>query len=96
MYVDDIAYGADTEEAAYQLYNNSKEVLKQGGFNLRKFTTNSQTLQDKIDQNEAVLNAGAPRISCCDGESETYTNSTLGTVQKMISGEQKILGVRLS
>ena len=33
-YVDDIITGADSEKEAHHLYTQSKEILKQGGFNL--------------------------------------------------------------
>lgn len=39
IYVDDIAFGADSDTHAYQLYSDSKAMLQQGGFNLRKFVT---------------------------------------------------------
>ena len=51
-YMDDIASGAGTEEDAYLLYKESEDLLKQGGFNLRKFVTNSYQLQEKIDGSE--------------------------------------------
>ena len=41
IYVDDIAYGADTEDLAYEMYWDSKSLLKEGGFNLRKFVMNA-------------------------------------------------------
>ena len=56
IYVDDIAYGVEDEEQAYQLYLESKSLFKPGGFNLRKFVTNSTSLQAKINQQEACLN----------------------------------------
>lgn len=40
-YVDDIVTVAESEEAAYKLYKESKELLKGAGLNLRKFTSNS-------------------------------------------------------
>ena len=49
IYVDDIAYSADTEDLAYELYLESKSLLKEGGFNMRKFVTNSIDLQRKIE-----------------------------------------------
>ena len=49
FYVDDVVTGASTEEEALQLYTDSKEILKDGAFNLRKFRTNSQSLQLKIN-----------------------------------------------
>ena len=37
IYVDDVVFGADDEESAYKVYTDSKEMLKSGSFNLRKF-----------------------------------------------------------
>lgn len=37
LYVDDMACGALDEEQAHQLFVTAKEILKQAGFNLRKF-----------------------------------------------------------
>lgn len=47
IYVDDVAYGADNEDQAYQLYLESKSLLMSGGFNLRKFVTNSTPYRRK-------------------------------------------------
>ena len=44
FYVDDLTTGADSEEEAYSVYVNAKRVLAEGGFNLRKFRTNSPSL----------------------------------------------------
>lgn len=44
-YIDDVITGADTEEAAFNLYIQSKDMLHQGGFNLCKFVSNSRELQ---------------------------------------------------
>ena len=85
-YVDDIISGAPDEEKAYQLYADSKAVLREGGFNLRKFVTNSSCLQQKIDEDEDY-----PPARSSD---ETYTKATLGTSQVIHSGEHKILGIR--
>ena len=40
IYVDDIVAGAADFDSALELYKESKGVLREGGFNLRKFTTN--------------------------------------------------------
>lgn len=55
IYVDDMVCGADLEDKAYALYAGSKEILGHGSFNLRKFVTNSCTLQQRIDVEEANL-----------------------------------------
>lgn len=33
-YVDDIVSGADTDEEAFEMYVEAKDIFKQGGFNL--------------------------------------------------------------
>ncbi len=87
IYVDDIAYGVENEEQAYQLYLESKSLFKSGGFNLRKFVTNSTSLQTKINQQEA---------SQPNRDQESYSKTTLGSSKLMDDGEQKILGIRWS
>ena len=37
FYVDDVVTGASNEDEAYSLYRISKDILRKGGFNLRKF-----------------------------------------------------------
>ena len=37
------------DNAAFELYVKSKKVLAEGGFNLRKFISNSQSLQEPIE-----------------------------------------------
>ena len=49
IYVDDVTYGASDDDAAFELYVKSKKVLAEGGFNLRKFVSNSQSLQRRIE-----------------------------------------------
>ena len=87
-YVDDIVAGADTEDEAYQLYTRAKELFRCGGFNLRKFLTNSSELQQRIDLNEGTLSDSPVDVS-----SETYAQATLGSQSLGASNECKILGV---
>ena len=55
IYVDDVVSGADYEDEAYTLYTASKEILGHASFNLRKFVTNSPSLQDRIETEEILL-----------------------------------------
>ena len=45
IYIDDIVSRAGNEEDAHQLYAESKDLLRPGGFNLQEFVTNSSRLQ---------------------------------------------------
>ncbi|XP_055944124.1 uncharacterized protein LOC129975174 [Argiope bruennichi] len=40
LYVDDLYYGADTAQDAYQLTSSAIDILRSAGFNLRKLRTN--------------------------------------------------------
>ena len=88
-YVDDVICGPLTSVDRYTLYQDSKDLLRKGGFNLRKFITNDEDLQRRIDENE-----GTPETSQPSTADETYTKMTLGNAQVVRTGEQKILGIR--
>ena len=81
IYVDDIAFA---EQLAYRLYSDAKAILREGGFNLRKFVTNANELREKIEKSESAL----------PSSSVSYTGSTLGTTQPLSAGETKVLGVK--
>lgn len=51
--MDDVVSGARDFDSAFNLYQDSKEMFKEGGFNLRKFVTNDASLQTVIDQLES-------------------------------------------
>lgn len=74
------------------MYLDSKEMLKSGSFNLRKFNTNSPTPQEKINEAEGLSSEDHPAEQCGDLD-ETFAKSTLGGTQPAHAGEQKILGV---
>lgn len=90
IYVDDIVTGSQSEEQAYKLYTGTKNLLKTGAFNLRKFTTNSSTLQARVDAEELVHLSDSSHTS---GATETFSQVTLGRAQGLREGEQKVLGV---
>ena len=93
FYVDDVITGAFTEGEVFSLYQVAKEILKGGGFNLRKFSTNAFMLQMKIDSCESLCQ-GKETVSVPVPVEETYTSTVLGPIQRVRSGERKVLGVR--
>ena len=86
-YVDDIISGADSEDEAFEFFVQAKELFRHGGFNLRKFQTNSQRLQLRINQSE-----GLPcQTVVHDPSTETYSQSVLGTQSPTEPDECKVL-----
>ena len=95
VYVDDVSFGAEDDNSTYELYLKSKNVLAEGGFNLRKFITNSADLQKRIDQNESKPMARVNNGECkIEDEDKTYTKNLLRERIRQCEDEQKILGVR--
>ena len=41
VYIDNVVSGAETKEEAFTVYQESKAMLRAGGFNFRKFNKNS-------------------------------------------------------
>ena len=86
-YVDDIISGANSEDEAFDLYAQSKEIFHQGGFNLRKFLTNSEPLQTRIDVMEGVQSSNLSKIDC---DSQPAPGSP--TVVKQAEEGKELLG----
>ena len=97
LYVDDLVAGADTEDEAYSLYRDSKDVLKRGSFNLRKFVTNVSQLQRRIDEKEAPM-ITADSNSLCSSSihpyEESFAQSTIPIDSVSHPGEHKVLGIQ--
>ena len=49
MHVDDCLAGADTPQAAMELHKQPRQLLHKGGFDLRKWRSNSKEVLDTID-----------------------------------------------
>ena len=69
-YVDDIISGAASDEEAFALYSQAKEIFSQGGLNLRKFQSNSQPLQTKIDAAEELPDSGTCMSADCTSDTQ--------------------------
>ncbi|XP_065891666.1 uncharacterized protein [Dysidea avara] len=89
IYVDDVTYGADDNDDAYNLYSTSTKLFADGGFNLRKFVTNSSHLCQRLAA-EQKLPTEVELYGCIMEEDATYTSNLLiGS----IPGGHKVLGV---
>ncbi|GFY63521.1 integrase catalytic domain-containing protein [Trichonephila inaurata madagascariensis] len=52
FYVDDLLSGAATEKEAVELVWQLKEMMRNGGFNLRKWQSNSETVIKEVPENQ--------------------------------------------
>ena len=67
FYVDDFNSGEENVDQAFELYLKSKKILSDGGFTLRKWSSNSKELLELIRKNEP----DATDITNTDGNQES-------------------------
>ena len=73
LYVDDIISGDSDDNGAYELYIKTKSRLAEGGFNARKFATNSRNLARKIEENERFLEGSYQESSAATHKANSQT-----------------------
>ena len=64
IYVDDIVAGARDVDTARRFHEESRRVLRDGGFNLRKFMTNVPELFEDQEQ-PSQQSSPTPATKCC-------------------------------
>ncbi|XP_065180252.1 uncharacterized protein LOC135810689 [Sycon ciliatum] len=95
-YVDDLINGADDDDTAYLLYSKMKSRLAVGGFNARKFQSNSTALIARIDENERSLQSLTPpaveqAAEPVSTDDQSYAKSSLGAEEAGLL--DKVLGI---
>ena len=78
FYVDDFVSGAENEDEGFEIYVKSKKIMREGGFNLRKWSSNSRKLMTKIASSERKyheIEGKNNNLSIFDSENTT-TGST--------------------
>ncbi len=83
FYVDDLITREESVEESFQIYKGSKQIMATGGFNLRKWHSNSDELLAKIESNELGSEKPTDRSLMkpnCQTleEDESYAKSTTG------------------
>lgn len=80
LYVDDLVTGEATETTAIELSSKSKKVMHRGRFNLRKWKTNSQIVQEAISQSRESSShqVATENTKSIAEEDESYAKATTG------------------
>ena len=93
FYVDDFNSGEENVDQAFELYRKSKKILSDGGFTLRKWSSNSNELLELIRKNEP----DATTITNTEESQEesSYAEIMLGHTNQDMQAEeeQKVLGL---
>ena len=80
IYVDNVTFGVNDDDSTFDLYTKAKRILADGGFNLRKFVSNLQELQQRIELMEGEMMTNECQGAIID-EDKTYTKDVLGSRQ---------------
>ena len=75
FYVDDLLTGECNDEKAPFVYHRAKKLMAEGGFNLRKWKTNSRELQRAIAKSESMQTKSISAQSDNKEDDESYAKS---------------------
>ena len=93
LYVDDLITGEDNVDNTFSIYQNSKKMMSEGGFNLRKWKSNSSALTKAINHLEAKDDPPSKIQVQVTEEDSSYTKATLGSGESSNDKIVKTLGV---
>ena len=77
LFFDDLSTGGETVDKAYEIYQQSKQVMREGNFNLRNWNLNSQEFIERIRKSEGQATTGGsdPKLG---EEDQSYVQSCIG------------------
>ncbi len=77
LYCDDVGTGGHSVHETLDLYEISKEIMRQGGFNLRKWHINSSELLQKITRIEENQKPKAIKKENISEEDESFAKTII-------------------
>ena len=92
LYVDDMSCGANTVNDAVDICKKAKDILFQGGSNLRKWNSNSQILLSELQQLEKPDCQTRDSVSPVMKDEQLYTKYSVGLPSR--DSISKVLGVQ--
>ena len=89
LYVNDLVGGKNDSDAAFELYLKAKVRFLEGGFNLRKWLSNSPALMKLIEANEQSPKNDTNKSDLFYEEDKTYAKTYLGQSELPMSNDQQ-------
>ena len=98
LYVDDFAFSMNSENDCFELYAKLKSCFAEGGFNMRKWATNSPTLAERIrkaEEKTATKSAEIKRPNNSELDISIDNSSFSETISNAIcdNNDIKVLGI---
>ena len=93
LYADDINSGSHKINEVIDLYKKSKLIMQKGGFNLRKWRSNSPEVMKEIKKDEDLSSANEMNKKTHIEEDESFAKSTTRQLSNTEQADSKVLGV---
>ena len=76
------------------LYRKSKKCLSEGGFNLRKWVSNSPKLLELISEEQTRVGESSPESKMVVEDTESYAKTITGNLERLeMKNQHKVLGL---
>ncbi|XP_068723841.1 uncharacterized protein [Montipora capricornis] len=99
LYVDDFVGGEDSDDLVFEMFKNLKSSFKSGGFNMRKWVSNSTLVQKRIEQHEREspldVEISTKLVEECkiQEEDQTFSSTQFRAKGNPCSVRCKVLGI---
>ena len=91
LYVDDVNTGGYSVEEVNELFNKSRQWMSGGGFNVRKWNSNSDELLKRVEEFEECRDNNVLNESATEDE-QSYAKATVGKGTSTKDSDNKVLG----
>ena len=93
LYADDVNAGGYTEAEVIKLYTISKQIMKDGGFNLRKWLSNSKEVMSEIKAREVREENKPPMNANTVEDDQSFAKTSLKQTELSDDEGTKVLGL---
>ncbi|XP_068761945.1 uncharacterized protein [Montipora capricornis] len=98
LYVDDFVGGEDSDDLVFEMLKNLKSSFKSGGFNMRKWVSNSTLVQKRIEEHERespldVEISNKPVEECKIQKGQAFSSSQFRAKGNPCRVRCKVLGI---
>ena len=93
LYADDVNTGGYTEAEVIELYKISKQIMKDGGFNLRKWLSNSKEVMSEINTREVKEESKPPVYMSITEDDQSFAKTSLKQTEAVDNEGTKVLGL---
>ena len=93
LYVDDVNTGGYSIEEVMELFRVSKQMMQEGGFNLRKWLSNSKEVMSQIKSSQSDGETKVPNEADITEEDQSFAKTVLNVSETSEGERVKVLGL---